>query len=108
MIITEVVIDKEVNAKVYNKHSIRFKEAKDVLLNKPLVKRTKDGRYMAVNLVERYVTVIFSYYNGIADIVTAYPSSDWQIKLFKRKRWENGKRNWLWRSKTKRYWRKGD
>lgn len=86
MIIKEVVIDKEVKVKIYNKHNIRFREAREVLLNKPLVKRTRDGKYMAVNRVERYITVIFSYHNGIADIVTTYPSSDWQIKLFKRKR----------------------
>jgi len=86
MIIKEVVIDKEVKVKIYNKHGIRFIEVKEMLLDKPLVRRTRDGKYMAINLVERYITVIFSYYGGIADIITAYPSSDWQIKLFKKKR----------------------
>ncbi|MBW2975138.1 hypothetical protein KY366_05465 [Candidatus Woesearchaeota archaeon] len=86
MIIREVVIDKKVKVKIYNKHGIRFREAREVLLNKPLARKTRDGRYMAVNRAERHITVIFSYYNGIADIVTAYPSSDWQIKLFKKVR----------------------
>ncbi len=86
MIIKEVVIDKKVKIKIYHKHGIRFKEAKEALLNKPLVRKIRDGKYMAVNLVERYITIIFSHENGIADIVTAYPSSDWQIKLFKKKR----------------------
>lgn len=85
MIIKEIVIDKKVKVKIYNKHSIRFREIKAVLMNNPLARRTRDGKYMAVNRIERYITVIFSYDNGLADIVTAYPSSDWQIKLYKRK-----------------------
>lgn len=86
MIIEKVAIAKEAKVKVYYKHSIKFKEIEEVLLNQPLVRRTKDRRYMAVNLVEKYTTMIFSCDNGTADIVTAYPSSDWQIKLFKRRR----------------------
>lgn len=33
-----------------------------------------------------YVTVFFEYETGTADVKTAYPSSNWQIDLFKRKR----------------------
>ena len=87
MIIKEVVISPRVKVKVFHKHGIRFKEIKAVLINRPFVRKTKDGRYFAVNLVERYVTVIFSYEKGTADIVTAYPSSDWQVRMFKRKKY---------------------
>ena len=108
MIIKKVVIDKKVKMKIYHKHNIRFREVSEVFLHKPLVKRTRDGKYMAVNIVGRYVTIIFSYNNGIADIITAYPSSNWQIKLFKRKRWnKDGRKNRLWKSKTRRYWGEG-
>lgn len=85
MIIKDVAIDKEVKVKVYTKHNVRFNEIKEVLLNNPLLRKTKDGRYIAINNVGKHLTVIFSCIDGIADIVTAYPSSDWQIKLFKRR-----------------------
>ena len=86
MRIKQVMIAKEVKIKISRKHGIKFKEIKEVLLNNPLVRRTRDGKYIALNVVERYLTVVFAYSNYAADIVTAYPSSDWQIKLFKKRR----------------------
>ena len=87
MIVRKVIIGRDVKIKTYYKHGVRFREIREALLNKPLLRKTRDGKYMAINLVERYMTIIFAYYGGTADIITAYPSSNWQIKLFKRKRW---------------------
>ena len=86
MIIKKVIIDKEVKVKIYCKHGVYFREVREALLNNPLVMRTRNERYMALNFAGRHITVIFSFFKGIADIVTAYPSSDWQVKLFKNKR----------------------
>ncbi len=46
--------------------------------------QARDGRYLAVGLANRYLTVIFEYEKGTANIVTSYPSSEWQVRLFKR------------------------
>lgn len=59
-----------------------------LLQNKPFFSKAKDGRYVALGKWNRYITIIFNYggKNKEADIVTAYPSSDWQIKLYRRKK----------------------
>ena len=85
MIIKEVQIDKETKYKIYKKHGIMFNEIKNILLSNLHIRKTKDNKYMAIGKYNRYLTIIFKYKNGIADIITAYPSSNWQIKLFKRK-----------------------
>ncbi len=84
MLVKEVQIDKKVEYKIYKKHGVIFYEIKNGLLSKPYVRKTKDGRYLAITKFNRFITVIFTYEKGIADIITAYPSSEWQIKLFKR------------------------
>lgn len=86
MKIKGVYIDRRAKLKVYHKHGVRFSEIKEVFLRKPLVRRTRDRKYMAVNHVNRYITVVFSCKQEIADILTAYPSSDWQVRMFKKKR----------------------
>ena len=76
-------IDKNIQYKIYKKHGVIFYEIKNGLLLNPYVKKTKDEKYMTITKFNRFITVIFTYENGIADIITAYPSSKWQIKLFK-------------------------
>ncbi len=41
---------------------------------------------MAIGLWKRYVTIFFNYNETLkeAEIITAYPSSIWQIKLYKK------------------------
>lgn len=41
---------------------------------------------MAIGYYQRYLTIIFEIYNNIAFIITAYPSSESQIKLYKKKK----------------------
>jgi len=86
MLIKEVQIDKIIERKIYKKHGVIFYEVKNGLLSNPYVKKTKDDRYMAITKFSRFITVIFAYENRIVDIITAYPSSEWQIKLFKNKK----------------------
>lgn len=85
MIIKEIQIDKKVKYKIYKKHGILFNEIKNALLSNLYVRKTKDNKYMAIAKYSRYLTIILAHKNGIADIITAYPSVKWQIKLFKRK-----------------------
>ena len=85
MLIKEIQIDKKVEYKIYKKHGVIFYEVKNGLLSKPYFRKTKDEKYLAITKFNRFITVIFTYENGIADIITAYPSLEWQIKLFKRR-----------------------
>ncbi len=86
MLIKEVQIDKIIERKIYKKHGVIFYEVKNGLLSNPYVKKTKDDRYIAITTFSIFITVIFTYENRIVDIITAYPSSKWQIKLFKNKK----------------------
>lgn len=88
MKINAVKISLKTKIKIHNEHGITMKEIENVLLeNKPYFAKTKLGRYVALGKWSRYITIIFNYNesNKEADIVTAYPSSNWQIKLYKRK-----------------------
>jgi len=85
MIIREVQIVKKIEHKIYKKHGVIFYEVKNGLVLNPYVKKTSDGRYFAITKFNRFITVIFEYENNIADVITAYPSSKWQIKLFKKR-----------------------
>jgi uncharacterized DUF497 family protein len=83
-----VTISERVEDKIIMEHGVTFEDAESVLLGNPLISKAKGDRYMAIGLDRRsrYVTVIFKYTKGEARIITAYPSSDWQIKLFKRRK----------------------
>lgn len=84
MWIKSVSISKETVYKIHSKHGIKFSEVKGLLLTNPYVRKTKFQRFIAIGKTPRFVTVVFEYANGIADIVTAYPSAEWQIKLYKK------------------------
>ena len=85
MRIKKVQIELETENKIFNKHGVARKEIEEGLLdNKPIFYKAKEGRYMALTHKFRYVTIIFRYEKGIANIKTAYLSSDWQIRLYKR------------------------
>ncbi len=84
MRISQVLISEQVAEKIWYKHHILPDEAEEVLFSKPVIRRARDGRYLAIGLIDQYVTVIFEYNQGQATVITAYPSSDWQIRLYKR------------------------
>jgi len=89
--IRDVFISRRIADKVWEEHGVSADEAVDLLYGNPTIRRARKGRYMAVGLAAGgYLTVIFEYQRGMAEIVTAYPSSDWQVRLFKkskRRRW---------------------
>lgn len=80
-----IIIEDKIKEKILSKHSLMADEIKEVLLNKPLILKTKLDRYIAIGHYQRYITIIFEFKNNVANIITAYPSSDSQIKLYKKK-----------------------
>jgi hypothetical protein len=84
MRIRRVLISESVAEKIYEKHRVLPEDAEEILFSNPVIRRVKDGRYMAIGFIHRYLTVIFEYSQGVAKIVTAYPSSDWQVRLYRR------------------------
>ena len=86
MIIKKVEIERKTKFKIYNKHGIKFNEVEQALNSKnKFVKKTKDEKYVAFTKTSRHLTIVFSITKGIATIITAYPSSRWQIDLLKRR-----------------------
>ena len=81
-----VIIEDRVKGKILEKHNVTAEEIKNVLLRDPLVLKTKKKRYLAVGFDYRYLTIVFGYARKTANIVTAYPSSEWQKKLYKSKK----------------------
>ena len=86
MEIKTVVLSKQTVYKIHCKHGVRIKEIKSVLLGNPYVSKTKFERYVAIGKDTRFITVVFTFEQRVAEIVTAYPSSEWQIKLYKTKK----------------------
>ena len=86
MNITSVVIEERIKAKIFDKHTIDTEEIEQVIRGNPFVLKTKEQRYMAIGFYQRYITVIFEMVGSSAFIITAYPSSEAQIKLWKRKK----------------------
>jgi len=83
--IYDVFINRRIADKIWEEHGVSADEAVDLLHSDPMIRRARKGRYIAVGLaVGGYLTIIFEYQRGTAEIVTAYPSSDWQVRLFKR------------------------
>jgi len=86
MIINAVSIRNPIKKKLRFKHGINEEEINKILLNnKPVFKKSR-GLYLSIGFKQRYLTIIFGYnkINKIADIITAYPSSKWQINLYKK------------------------
>ncbi len=84
MLIRRVRISERVAEKIQKIHGVAPDEVEEILFSQPIVHQARDGRYLAVGLANRYLTVIFEYEKGTANIVTSYPSSEWQVRLFKR------------------------
>lgn len=87
MHIKKINISVDVERKVYDKHTVSRTELEDSLLEGlPLFFNAKEGRYLALAKKQRHLSIIFTFEQGTATIITAYPSSDWQVRLYKRYR----------------------
>ena len=86
MRITKILIEDKIKEKILYKHGISASEIKNVLLDNPYTLKTRENRYLTIGYYQRFLTIIFEMIKNTAFIVTAYPSSDAQRKLYKRKR----------------------
>jgi uncharacterized DUF497 family protein len=72
MRIYEVRISEEIAEKIQAQHGVLPEDAEEILFSQPVIRRARDGRYMAIGLANGYLTVIFEFEKGAAEIVTAY------------------------------------
>lgn len=86
MYIADVLIEEKIKEKILQKHNVSATEIKTILLNKPYALRARENRYMAIGCHNRFITAVFTMKKTTAFIITAYPSSDAQIRLYKSKR----------------------
>lgn len=86
MQITNIIIEDKVKEKILSKHNVEAREIKTALLSKPLVLKSRDGTYIAIGKAVRYITVVFTQQRNMTNIITGYPSSEAQMRLYKRKK----------------------
>lgn len=79
-------IKPDTQEKILYKHGIKIEELRSALENgKPKIRRVRDDIYIAVTHYLRYITVYFEYEQGRGRITTAYPSQEWQIRMYHKK-----------------------
>ncbi len=86
MIIESVFISNRIKQKISAKHNVYEDEINELLLyDRPIFRKANDS-YLCIGFNRRYLTIIFRYKEKIkqAEIITAYPSSKWQIRLYKK------------------------
>ena len=86
MKIINILIEGNIKEKILSKHNVEATEIKQVIFSNPLILKVRKNRYMAMGHYQRYLTIIFEIYNNIAFVITAYPSSEAQVKLYKKKK----------------------
>ncbi|MEK6847327.1 MAG: hypothetical protein AABY16_04115 [Nanoarchaeota archaeon] len=86
MKISKILIEDKIKEKVLYKHNIGAAEINEAILVNPYIIKTKDKRYLAIGFCKKVITIIFEMVKDTAFIITAYPSSDSQRKLYKLKR----------------------
>ncbi len=86
MRISKILIEDKIKEKILYKRDIRASEIRGVLTLNPIILRVRDNRYMAIGFDQKFITIIFEMMKDTAFIITAYPSSDAQRKLYKRKK----------------------
>ena len=86
MKISKILIEEKIKEKILYKHNIHAFEIKGALLNNPCILKTRDSRYIVIGHYQRFITIVFEMIKDIVFIITAYPSSDAQRKLYKQKR----------------------
>jgi len=85
MKIRKVSIDELAQEKVLE-HGLKIDEVENgILFGNPNFSKDRYGRYLAITHHNLYITIVFEYVNFCAYVITAYPSSDWQIRKYKRK-----------------------
>lgn len=89
MKISKILIEDKIKEKILFKHNVNALEIKEVLSNNPYILKTRESRYIAIGAIDyyqKYITIIFEIIKDTLFIITAYPSSENQRKLYKLKR----------------------
>lgn len=86
MRISNILIEDNIKEKILSKHNVKASEIKKLIFSNPLILKGRQNKYIAIGHYQKYLTVIFEVYKNTAFIVTAYPSSDAQIRLYKKKK----------------------
>lgn len=69
------------------RHNVEPDEAEQVLSNRPTVRRSRSGRYVAIGRTDvgRYLVVVFELEKqGMARVVTARPAESEERRLYRR------------------------
>lgn len=86
MWVLKVLMDSAVEEKTFKKHGVGKEEVETALLfDEPKYFKTSKGRHSAIGFGNRFITVIFEYKKGTAEVITAYPSSEQQVRRYKAK-----------------------
>ena len=89
MIIKAIKIEPDIAVKIFEEHDVVQEEVYDMLNDgKPKFKRVGGNQYAAIGLSRsRYITIFFRYDGQTkeAEIATAYPSDEGQLKWYKKK-----------------------
>lgn len=76
----------DVEEKILYKHRVELDELKDALkYGKPKFIKQEGKIYMALTHHLRYITMIFEYNKPFANVITAYSSSEPQIRKYNKK-----------------------
>ncbi|HLC58154.1 MAG TPA: hypothetical protein VJH95_06275 [Candidatus Nanoarchaeia archaeon] len=87
MKVKSICIEPKIQFKIYSKHGVKFSEIKEAIQSQACVlRKTKDGKYIAFTKSQRYLTIVFTLEKGNLKIITAYPSSQWQVAILRRKK----------------------
>jgi len=82
----QIHLSHDVQEKVLHKHGIEVDELTEAFKHgKPKIIKLEGNNYMAITHYLRYITMIFEYNAPIANVITAYLSSDLQIRRYNKK-----------------------
>ena len=82
----QIHLSHNVQEKVLYKHGIEVGELIGAFkYGKPKIIKLEGKNYMAITHYSRYITMIFEYNAPIANVITAYPSDESQIRRYNKK-----------------------
>ena len=85
MRILDILIEDQIKEKILKKHNVKSAEIKQAMLSNSYIIKSGKERYMAISYYQRFLTIIFEMQGNTAFIITSYPSTDAQRKLYKSK-----------------------
>jgi len=82
----QIHLSHDVQEKVLYKHGIEVEELIEAFkYGKPKIIKLEGKNYIAITHYLRYITMIFEYNAPIANVMTAYPSDESQIRRYNKK-----------------------